>query len=58
MRLEGCAGTEEYHRSTLEAVLVQQSNIGALRKFCWYSRVRYDHSGGCAVTAEYNRRTR
>ena len=37
-----CAGTEEYHRSTAEAVLV----LGAVLK------------GGCAGTAEYYRNTR
>ena len=25
---------------------------------CWHSTILYDHSGGCAVTAEYYRRTR
>ena len=44
--------------STREVVLVQQSTIGAIEKLCWYSRVLYDHTGGCAATAEYYRRTR
>ena len=34
-----CIGTEEYYRSSREAVLVQKSNIGALGWLCWYSRV-------------------
>ena len=34
-----CIGTEEYYRSTREAVLVQRSIIGALGRLCWYSRV-------------------
>ena len=29
----------KYYRSTLEAVLVQESIIGALGKLCWYERV-------------------
>ena len=43
---------------TREVVLFQQSMIGAIKRLCWYSRVLYDHSGGCAVTAEYYMRTR
>ena len=35
----GCVGTAEYNRSTGEAVLVQQSTIGALGRLCWYRRV-------------------
>ena len=31
--------TKEYYRSTGEAVLVQQSNIGALEMLCGYGRV-------------------
>ena len=34
----GCAGAEEYYRSTREAVLVQQSIIGSLGTLCRYSR--------------------
>ena len=34
-----CIGTEEYYRSTREAMLVQKSIIGALGRLCWYSRV-------------------
>ena len=50
-----CAGTEEYHRSTAEDVLVQQSTIGLLGRLCGYTRVL---KGGCAGTAEYYRNTR
>ena len=35
----GCAGTEKYYRSAREALLVQQSIIGALGRLCWYRRV-------------------
>ena len=35
----GCVGTEEYYRSTWEAVLVQKRVIGALGRLCWYRRV-------------------
>ena len=35
-----CAGTEEYYKSTGEAVfLKQKSTTGALERLCWYSRV-------------------
>ena len=30
----GCTGTATYYRSTKEAVLVQQNNIGALGRLC------------------------
>ena len=39
--------------STLEAVLAQHSNIGALGRLCWYSIVRYEQSKVCAGTAQY-----
>ena len=50
----------------MEAVLVQKSTIGALRRLCRYSRVLKEHScwksrilkehwGGCVGTAEYYR---
>ena len=39
-------------------MLVQQSTIGIIEMLCWHSRVLYDHTEGCAVTAEYYRRTR
>ena len=51
--LGSCAGREEYYRSTLESVLAQQSNIGALGRLCMYSIVRYEQSKGCAGTAQY-----
>ena len=36
----GCAGTAAYCMSTGEAVLVQQTTIGALEYLkCWFSRV-------------------
>ena len=38
-----------------EEVLVQRSTIGALGRFCWSTRVLYEHSGGCAGTAMYYR---
>ena len=38
-------------------MLVQKSIIGALGRLRWYSRVIKEHSGGCAGTAEYYRRT-
>ena len=34
-----CAGTEEYYRSSLEAVLIQKSTIEALGRLGWYRRV-------------------
>ena len=34
-----CAGSEEYHGSSAEAVLVQQSTIGLLGRLCGYTRV-------------------
>ena len=49
-----CAGTEEYHRSTAEAVLVQQSTMIAREAV----RVYQSTKGGCAGTAEYYRNTR
>ena len=61
----GCAGTDEYYRSTGETVLVQQSIIGPLGHvvllqkctigvlgMCRYSRVLY-----CIGTEEYYRST-
>ena len=30
-----CAGTVEYLRNTRKALLVEQSNIGALGRLCW-----------------------
>ena len=35
----GCFGRAQYYRNTREAVLVQQSTIGALRSLGWYSRI-------------------
>ena len=35
----GCVGTAEYYKNSREAVLVQQSTIGALGRLCWYRRV-------------------
>ena len=35
----GCVGTAEYYENTREAVLVQQSTIGALGRLCLYRRV-------------------
>ena len=55
--LGSCAGREEYYRSTLESVLAQQSNIGALGRLCMYSIVRYEQLKGCAGTAQYYRIT-
>ena len=51
--LVGCFGRAQYYRSTREAVLVQQSTIGALESLGWYSRVLV----GCVGTEEYYRRT-
>ena len=49
------------HQRTIRAlgedVLVQQSTIGALRRFCWNIKVLYERSGGCAGTAMYYRST-
>ena len=38
--------------------MVQQSNIGALGRPCWYSRLLQEHSGGCIGTDECYRSTR
>ena len=35
----GCAGTAEYYRNTVDAVLVQPSTTEALGRLCWYSKV-------------------
>ena len=37
-------------RALWEDVLVQQSTIGELERFCWNIRVLYEHSGGFAGT--------
>ena len=34
-------------------MLVQQSNIGALRMLCRYRRVLLEHSEGCVDTEKY-----
>ena len=41
-----------------EAVVVQQNNIGALGRLCWYSRVLLEHPVGCVGRAQYYRSTR
>ena len=52
----GCAGTAAYYMSTGEAVLVQQTTIGALEyPKCWFSRVLLVHSEGWAGTEEFYR---
>ena len=56
--LRSCACTAEYYRSTREAVLVQQSAIGALGMLCCNRTVLQEHSRGCAGTAEYYMSTR
>ena len=53
MHWEGCVGTAEYYRSTGDAVLVQQSTVGALGRLCVYTRVLLEHFRGCAITAEF-----
>ena len=55
--LGGFIVIEEYYRSTGEAVLVQQSNKGALGMLYRYRRVLLEHSKGCGGTEEYSRST-
>ena len=54
----GCVGKAEYYRSPSEAVLVQQNNIGALGRLCWYSRVLVEHTVCCVGRAQCYRSTR
>ena len=42
-----CAGTEDYYRSTGEAVMVQKSTMGTLGRLRWYSRELKEHSVVC-----------
>ena len=42
-----------YYKSTGEAVLVQQCNIGPLGSLRWYHRVQMEHLGDCVETIEY-----
>ena len=44
--------------SPWEAVVVQQNNIGAHGRLCWYSRVLLEHPVGYVGRAQYYRSTR
>ena len=46
---------EECYSSTREAVLVQQSTIGALGRLHWYSRILQERTRGSFGTEEYYR---
>ena len=37
---------------------MQNSIIGVLRRLCWYRKVLYEHSGGCAGAEDYYMSTR
>ena len=44
--------------SPWKAVVVQQNNIGALGRLCWYSRALLEHPVGFVGRAQYYRSTR
>ena len=50
--LQSCIGTEEYYKSNLVAVLVQQSTTGALGRLWSYSRILQEHTRGSVGTEE------